>query len=252
MIQLQSHPFPVVAHFDHSLVLTYALPATILQKMIPDCLTIDSWQEQWGFVAAAFVHTRGLRPAGFPRWMGNDFVLSGYRIFVRYKDKRGRRLRGLYIIRSVTNSRWMNFAGNFFTKYKYTAAPDLQMINKGSELQVISPEEHIQISAAIAAAPALPATSVFNNWQEARRFAGPLPFTFSVEQKKNRVVIIEGVRESWTPQPVAVQQADIGWLEQPPFLEKRLASAFLVSNIPYRWKKGVIEQIDTNTASTPV
>lgn len=237
MFNLRTHPFAVDAFFDHSLVLTYALPVAALQPMIPDCLAPDSWNEKWGFVAAAFVSTRRLRPAGFPAWMGRDFILSGYRIFVRYTDARGRRLRGLYIIRSVTNKRIMSFSGNLFTHYRYKTA-DLKMTHSADRIRVASKKENIDIEADCSSEAILPAGSVFDTWQQARRFAGPLPFTFSVDGKRKQVIIIEGVRESWTPQPVSILHHQIGWLQQDSFAEKKLASAFLVSSIPYHWKKG--------------
>lgn len=242
MLNLRTHPFAVDAFFDHSLVLTYALPVAALQPMIPDCLALDSWNEKWGFVAAAFVSTRRLRPAGFPVWMGRDFILSGYRIFVRYTDVRGRRLRGLYIIRSVTNRRFMSFSGNLFTHYQYKTA-DLKMNSSADRIWVSSEKENIHIEADGRNEAILPDNSVFDTWQQARRFAGPLPFTFSVDKKRKQVVIIEGVRESWTPQPVSILHHQIGWLQQESFAEKKLASAFLVSSIPYRWKKGRTESL---------
>jgi len=47
MFNLRTHPFAVDAFFDHSLVLTYALPVSTLQPMIPDCLAPDSWNQKW-------------------------------------------------------------------------------------------------------------------------------------------------------------------------------------------------------------
>ena len=58
---------------------------------------------------------------------------------------------------------------------------------------------------------ALPTASPFADWKEARRFAGPLPFTFTYNKKTKEVLIIEGVRENWTPRPVEVLKAG-GWL----------------------------------------
>jgi hypothetical protein len=248
MFNLRTHPFAVDAFFDHSLVLTYALPVATLQPVIPDCLALDSWNEKWGFVAAAFVSTRHLRPAGFPAWMGRNFILAGYRIFVRYTDVRGRRLRGLYIIRSVTNKRIMSFAGNLFTHYHYKTA-DLKMSGPAGRILVSSKKERIHIEADCSSEAILPAGSVFDTWQQARRFAGPLPFTFSADEKNNQVVIIEGVRESWTPQPINIVQEQVGWLQQKGFAEKKLASAFLVSHIPYRWKKGRTEPLSLTKKS---
>ena len=108
------------AHFDSSLVLTFAVPKEQLQSFIPECLELDTFQDKWAFIAIAMVQTSGLRPKGFPKFMGNDFLLIGYRIFVRYTNNEGKRLRGLYIIKSQTDKKKMEFFGNIFTHYKYT------------------------------------------------------------------------------------------------------------------------------------
>ena len=74
------------------------------------------------------------------------------------------------------------------------------------------------------------------------RFAGPLPFTFTYKPQTNQVLIIEGVRENWTPQPIKIKSYEIDFLRQMNLSEARLANAFIIKNIPYQWKKGRIEQ----------
>lgn len=111
---LKDHPFAVASHFDTSLVLTYAVPREQLQGLIPECFSIDTFEEKWAFIAVAMVKTRNLRPKGFPEFLGNDFVLTGYRIFVQYNTSYGKRLRGLYIIRSETDKTKMAVLGNVF------------------------------------------------------------------------------------------------------------------------------------------
>jgi len=70
---LKNHPFAVEAHFDSSLVLTFAVPKEQIQNLIPDCLELDIFQDKWAFITVAMVHTKNLRPKGFPKFMGNDF-----------------------------------------------------------------------------------------------------------------------------------------------------------------------------------
>ena len=81
---LKNHPFAVDAHFESSLVLTFAAPKEQVQPLIPECLRLDTFDDTWAFIAIAMVQTRHLRPKGFPQFMGNDFFLIGYRVFVRY------------------------------------------------------------------------------------------------------------------------------------------------------------------------
>ena len=56
-------------------MLTFAVPKESLEKFIPECVTLDTFQDRWAFVAVAMVQTKNLRPKGFPLIFGNDFFL---------------------------------------------------------------------------------------------------------------------------------------------------------------------------------
>lgn len=236
---LKDHPFTVTSHFDASLVLTYAVPKAQLETFIPECLTLDTFEEKWAFIAVAIVKTRNLRPKGFPGFIGNDFVLIGYRIFVKYNTSYGKRLRGLYIIRSETDKIRMAILGNIFTHYNYLKT-DISFQRAGTIIDVKSSKSNLSVK--VEDSPAeitLPSHSPFKDWKEARRFAGPLPFTFTYDKKKKEVLIIEGVREDWTPRPVKVIESNVGFVDSLKLEGTVLASTFLIDNIPYYWKKGM-------------
>jgi hypothetical protein len=238
---LKNHPFPVEAFFQYSLVLTFAAPKEQLAHLIPPCLALDTFQDRWGFVAVALVQTTGLRPQGLPRFMGQDFFLIGYRVFVRYHNLAGKRLRGLYILKSETDQPKMEQLGNLFTHYRYTTV-DIEQQEIGQRLSVRSGKGGLDVSVAHGGGEvALPPGSPFANWKEARRFAGPLPFTFSFLSPNKEVLIVEGVREDWVPESVWVDHHQVGFLATLGVENFELANAFIVKNIPYRWKKGKIE-----------
>jgi uncharacterized protein YqjF (DUF2071 family) len=235
---LKNHPFAVASHFDTSLVLTYAVPKEQLQKFIPECLSLDTFEDKWAFIAVAMVQTKNLRPKALPKLFGNDFILTGYRIFVKYNTSYGKRLRGLYIIRSETDKTKMAFLGNVFTHYNYQVT-DISFERDAESIQVSSSKSKLSVKVKTAEADiALPKQSPFKDWKEARRFAGPLPFTFTYHQSKKEVLIIEGVREDWTPKPVKVMEHFVGFIDDLELNGVILANAFVIENIPYYWKKG--------------
>jgi len=241
MFSLKNHPFAVETFFKSSLVITYAVPKDELKGLIPPCLELDLFNDQWGFVAVALVDTKRLRPKGFPAFMGNDFILTGYRIFTRYTNNLGKRLRGLYILKSETNKKKMAFFGNIFTHYNYTTT-DIKFTGTNEKLVVSSEKSDLFVEVILNnPAASLPAGSPFNDWKEARRFAGPLPFTFTYNDKTKEVLIIEGVRENWTPTPVEIVKSHAGFISQKGFKGIVTANAFIVENIPYHWKKGKLE-----------
>ncbi|MFM9949257.1 MAG: DUF2071 domain-containing protein [Saprospiraceae bacterium] len=238
---LKNHPFDVEAFFESSLVLTFAVPKAQLQNLIPPCLELDTFEDQWAFLAIAMVQTKGLRPKGFPKFMGNDFFLIGYRVFVRYTTNAGKRLRGLYILKSETDKKKMQVMGNTFTHYNYTTT-DIIQSGAGNIKEIESNKSNFIVKADLSEGDIpLPSHSPFPDWKTARRFAGPLPFTFTYNAKTKEVLIIEGVRENWTPKPVAITDYRFAFLNTLNLENPVLANAFIIHNIPYYWKKGKIE-----------
>lgn len=235
---LKDHPYAVEAYFKSSLVLTFAVPKQQLEKMLPECLQLDIFQDKWAFVAVAMVQTEDLRPKGFPKFMGNDFFLIGYRVFVRYQSTSGKNLRGLYILKSETDKKKMEFLGNIFTHYNYTTTDITQ--NEGeNETEIFSEKSNFNVKFEKSVEEiALPKGSPFANWKEARRFAGPLPFTFTYNSETKDVLIIEGVRQNWTPKPVKIVEYNFAFLNSQEFKSAILANAFRINDIPYFWKKG--------------
>lgn len=241
---LKRHPFPVVATFDRVVALSFAFPGEALRPMVPAGLEIDGY-EGLGFITVALVWTRSLRPAGLPAWLGQDFFLAGYRIFTRLQDDSGRRLRGLKILKSETDKRRMVRLGNLMTGYNYRRVK-VHTETRGSETRIKTeapdgiPLLDLCFDDANDEAD-LPAGSPFPDWRTARRFAGPMPFTFSPEGD-GRFVVIEGTRADWTPRPVTLKHWNVSLFGEAPLKDfiPRAANAFTVRDIDYRWQRGRI------------
>lgn len=241
MFSIKNHPFGVAAFFKTSLVLTFAVPKDELKTLIPECLELDTFEDKWAFIAVALVDTKYLRPKGFPTFLGNDFILIGYRIFTKYINNKGKRLRGLYILKSETNKKKMELLGNIFTHYKYTTT-DIEFLKSNKSIIVKSIKSCLDIEVNLKEENVnLPFNSPFKDWKEARRFAGPLPFTFTYNKNTKKVLIIEGVRENWIPKAVEVIRNDCGFIKEKELNGICLANAFVIEDIPYYWKKGKTE-----------
>ncbi|MBM3833014.1 MAG: hypothetical protein FJ403_07035 [Verrucomicrobia bacterium] len=244
---LRRHPIPITAHFRHSLVLTYAFRRAALEPLLPPGLILDAHGD-FGFVAIALVQALSLRPSFCPRFLGANFILTGYRIFARYRTAAGRTLRGLRILRSDTNKKTMAQFGNLLTNYHYRLAR-INLAEAGpcleANIETPNAEADLNVIANLAVAPVLPEGSPFASLQQARLFAGPLPFTFDYEPETHSIVMIEGVREHWKPRPVAVCVRKATFFDHPPFGNEKpiLANAFYVGNIPYHWGRGVREPL---------
>ncbi len=239
---LRRHPFPVEAWFERVVAVSFAFPREQLRSLVPEPLQIDTF-EGCGFVTVALVWTRDLRPAGWPRWTGQSFFLAGYRVFVRMHDEHGRGLRGLKILRSETDKARMVWSGNLLTHYAYRRVA-LAESTEGDRCRVVTRSRDgrvtLDLSFAVEPAPAAPPPgSPFRDWQTARRFAGPMPYTFD-DEGDGHFLVIEGRRTNWAPRPVQVLAWNVGLFAEETFPARAptLANAFLVENVPYRWERG--------------
>jgi len=245
---LQRHRVPIKAQLESSLVLAYALPEGSLKPLLTPGLELDTYRG-FGFLAVAMVQTRELRPSFLPAAFGLDFFLAGYRIFTRYRTREGRTLRGLRILRSDTDRRSMQVFGNLLTHYGYELshcrterAEDLYAV----EISTPHGDADLKVEADMGIEPGSPPPgSPFADLREARKFAGPLPFTFDYEQQTHSMIRVEGVRRAWNPRPVSVRVERNAFLDREPFRSARpiLANAFYLENVPYSWKPGIREAL---------
>lgn len=239
---LRRHPIAVTAFFRHSLVLTYALPPEILAPLLPEGLVLDTFRG-YAFLAIAMVETEGLRPSALPAFLGRDFFLSGYRMFTRLAGG-AQSKRGLKILRSDADRGWMVRAGNLLTHYNYRLCRvELKEREDRIHWTVRTPQQEadLEVVADAGGAPAaLPEGSPFATMDEARRFAGPLPYTFEYEAQTRSIIGVLAERQKWDPQPVAVEVRKSTFFEHEPFCRTRpvLANAFYVRDVPYRWQRG--------------
>ena len=135
----------------------------------------------------------------------------------------------------------MQWAGNLFTHYHYTTTDIEQRYE--NDLRIIRSAKSgfiIEIDSRDNEIP-LPAGSPFSNWKEARRFAGPLPFTFTYNPRTKTILTIEGVRQNWHPEPLRIVRHQFPFLDSLHLENAVLANAFMVANVPYYWKKGKTE-----------
>ncbi len=243
---LKRHPVATRAHFDFTLALTFALPIQALEPRLYPGLTLDAWNG-YGFVCIAMVQTRRMRPAFLPEWLSGSFMLTGYRIFVRYKTHDGKTLRGLQVLRSDTDRAAMVMLGNLFTHYRYERAAIAVRRDAGTlHVRASTPAKGADLDVIVdtqAPDDVLPPGSPFTDARTARRFAGPMPYTFSYEPETGSIVRIEGRRRGWRPKMVGARVEHSTFFTRQGLPRPTLASAFMVEDVPYHWSRGVLEKV---------
>lgn len=239
LYQLKRHPIPMEADLRDVLVLTYAADAERVAPRMPPGVALDLF-EGHAMLAVALVRAEAMRPAGMPRWVGQDFFLAGFRAFARFRDEGGRTRRGLRILRSYTDRTRMRLAGNLLTHYDYRRCATA-LEHEGDAIRVrVSTRDgaDLDVAARLRDDASLPAGSVFADWREARRWAGPLPYTFDHERETDSIIVIKGDRVGWAPRPVEVDVRRNDWLTTEGWGDARLSAAFYVDATPYRWGRG--------------
>ena len=241
---LKRHPFATVAHFDRVVAVSFAFPEAALQPLLAKALELDTYAG-FGFVTVSMVWTSKLRPAAFPALAGQDFFLAGYRIFTRLHEPGGRRLRGLQILRSETDKLRMVWLGNLFTQYHYRRVRvRIAEENSATRVQTFLPDGTPTLDLTFKPAgesAVLPNGSPFPDWKTARRFAGPMPFSFSAEDERT-MIVIEGSRQDWVPRPIEVERWAVSFFDETPLrgVTPILANAFAIEGVPYHWHRGRI------------
>ncbi|BCJ36421.1 hypothetical protein Athai_39240 [Actinocatenispora thailandica] len=240
--RLRRHPVPMATRFGHSVVLSYALPAAVLAPLLPAGLRLDTYSG-FGFVAIGVVSTRRLRPAYLPSRIGLDAVLVGYRIMTAFGTPTGRTMRGLYVLRSDTDRRLLRLGANALTRYHYHQARIRDTSTDTCvriDVSTVDGRAELALRADISAESGLPEGSPFATMGDARRFAGPLPYTFDHEPSTGSIVVVKAFRSAWRPRPVAVTVPRPGFLVRGPFAGTRpvLANAFHVADLDYGWHRG--------------
>lgn len=216
----------MVARLRHVLALTYAFPQEQLEPLVPPGLELDTLRGL-GFAAVAVVQVEHIRPAFAPKPLGVSAFMAGYRVFVRS----GTSLRGLRILRSETDSRVLAALGNVTTRYNWSRVP-VVFVDNEETLQIRTPTLEIEANLRPAG---LPPGSPFADLAEARRFAGPMPYTFEHEPETGRIVAVRGLRGTWNPKPVSVTAYRCDFCAG-----GTLANAFHVADVDYRWNRGYL------------
>ena len=135
--------------------------------------------------------------------------------------------------------------GNLLTHYRYRRAA-LRCEERDGRLEVAvrtrGGDADLDVVADLANLPGpLPPGSPFASAADARRYAGPLPWTFDYEPETDSIVMIHGRRSHWEPQSVAVTVRACGFFAHGLLAgcTPVLANAFHVAGVDYRWDRGV-------------
>lgn len=237
---LKNHPFTIMAHFNYCYVFTFSMPIEDVKHLVYRGLSPDAYKNKFAFYTIAIVDSQRLRPSFLHENLGSNFLLIGHRIFVRLKSQEGKIYRGLQILKSETDSLRMKIIGNLFTHYNYHKI-EISISERKEEVEICVKRNGFKVLLSKNSEKVgLPESSPFKSWKEARKFVGPMPFTFSELNKQDKILTVLGKRDQWQSEPVEVKSIHLSDYEKKLFPNSELASAFKIKNVDYQWEKGEI------------
>ncbi len=241
---LQRHPIPLQAHFRHSLVVIWAYPPEVLTAFLVPGLELDTSTDAAGttsaFAAVALVELDQLRPGRLPFSGAGVQVMAGYRVFCRMRTDQGTMIRGVRVLGSQSSS-WLSTGGaNLTTRYHYrTVRAQVSADDDRLRFMITSTDGSADVDLTAALDDhRRPDDSPFDDDAAARRFAGPVPYTFAPDPEG--IVVVKSTEPTWTPTPVRVDVTAATFFDHGEFagVPRRLAAAFHAADQDYGWHAG--------------
>ena len=189
---------------------------------------------------------QGMRPLGFPKFVGVRYWHAAYRLYVKATPKQGGEpIEGLFFLRSDCNSSFMRVSGNLLTDFNFHTSPITNTL-EGSKrtLQILSSDLPARAVIDYDKPAVLSPDSPFASLQEAKAFLKYKPQGISVERPGLlNVVRITRVEDEWRSRLVHVSEASFAF-----FNGKHVTPelCYEVEPIEYRWNRRVLIETENN------
>jgi hypothetical protein len=235
---LAKNPFTLVGTIDRCWLFVYQTPEADARALIPAALELVT-RDGCAFWNIVVCHLRGMRPRGFPAFVGVSYWHVAYRLYVRFHPASGPPIEGIYFLRSDCDKPLMSMAGNALTDFNFhTAGVEVVEQDALVGITVRSPDAPGRASLDRSKPAALPAHSVFSSLEEAAAFLKYKPFGISVDPAGNaNIVAIKRDEAAWKSRLVPVVSAEWRFFEGKTV---RPEICYEVEPINYQWNRGRI------------
>jgi len=181
-----------------------------------------------------------IRPPFAPRSFGIRSENAAHRVAATWTDQQGRRTEGVYVLRRDTDSLWNHLAGGrlfpgVHRLSRFHVCDDGHRV----QLRIDSADGLADLSIIARSTESLPATSVFQSLDEARRFFERGQDGYSASADKSG---LEGIRletDPWVLKPLEVDSVTATYFEhRAVFPEGSVAfdSAFVLRDVGHAWR----------------
>ena len=226
----------IASTFVTNSILLYSCEPSDLEPLLCPGLEVDAIGGR-GHVAVAFVDQRDFRPRGFPRWLGRDFFMVEYLVFVTYASSDGRRMRGLYLLQSDTPSVLACIGSRIFSHYRFRHI-DLRVSEADGSRQFQSTQAGIDVTVSLEPPP----DRTLGEWFHFDELSKPRSFNFQHLSRSDAMLVIRGVLKGWNPQPTTVLNAELDWVTESGIEFDGPPRSLQVEDVAYLWRNSRIDR----------
>lgn len=111
-------PINMKTTFQDLLLLTYAVPPSLLDSQLPACIHpyVD---KGLSYISIVVGNLRGMRVGLLPEFLGMNYYQIVYRALVCLRDLEGNERTGVFFLRSDSNDLAMSYFGNRLTEFRF-------------------------------------------------------------------------------------------------------------------------------------
>jgi len=234
-------------------LLNFRADPNVVAPLIPPPFDLIE-QNGYALVGVCLIRFAGLRPAGWPRFLGWSPRSMAHRAAVRFRGRDGAG-EGVYIFRRDTSNRTVAlFGGRLFPGRQSRAIFEVQDSNSDIEISVHTDEADADVR--FRAAKTLPWTTsskLFSSLQTATGFLARGECGFSPSASDG---CLDGMRlriNDWRASPLAVEHIRAAFFENPRLFPPGSIDfdhALLMENVPHRWLR-IDSPVDGAAESNP-
>lgn len=228
------------AVIDRRLLINFRIAPDALADLLPTPFR-PKLVRGWGLAGICLLRLRGVRPAGFPAFLGLSSENAAHRIAVEWEDADGRTREGVFIPRRDTASRFNQLVGGRVFPGVHHAAT-FRMWEPGNRFKVAvftSGTESIPLLRVHAhRTDSRPPGSVLQSLAEATEFFRAGSVGWSPGQREGELDGLELRTQNWRLEPLAVDWVESSFFAANPHLPAgswHFDSAFLMRGVECEW-----------------
>ncbi len=228
--------FPMQAQMARCFLFVLQTPEKAVASFLPPEINLIT-RNGFAFWNVVVCRIEGMRPKGFPAWLGVNYWHVAYRLYVRKTTKEGPILEGLYFVRSDCDDRILAAAGRILTDFQFNLAKISFEDGAEARIRVESPRAPMEVILDRSEAPVLAEYSAFGSLDEAARELKYKPRAI-IPRADGRVDVVGIVRneEAWRSRLISARKAEFGFFKGMPV---RWELGYEVEPIFYQWKRAV-------------